>query len=59
VEYGGAQELWDALSGQYNIKPLLCLNTGVQMGGWFNISSPHCIILDNAQGSRTGGGFHF
>src|SRR5262245_17359334 len=36
VQYGGGQELWDALSGQYNIKPLLCLNTGVQMGGWFN-----------------------
>ena len=36
VQYGGGQELWDALSGQYNVKPLLCLNTGVQMGGWFN-----------------------
>src|SRR5262245_50585829 len=36
IQYGGGQELWDALSGQYNIKPLLCLNTGVQMGGWFN-----------------------
>jgi TRAP-type mannitol/chloroaromatic compound transport system substrate-binding protein len=36
VQYGGGQELWDALSGQFNIKPLLCLNSGVQMGGWFN-----------------------
>jgi TRAP-type mannitol/chloroaromatic compound transport system substrate-binding protein len=36
VQYGGGQELWDELSGQFNIKPLLCLNTGVQMGGWFN-----------------------
>ena len=36
VHYGGGQELWDALSGQFNIKPLLCLNTGTQMGGWFN-----------------------
>jgi TRAP-type mannitol/chloroaromatic compound transport system substrate-binding protein len=36
VHYGGGQELWDALSGQFNIKPLLCLNSGVQMGGWFN-----------------------
>src|SRR4029077_10460150 len=35
VHYGGGQELWDALSGQFNIKPLLCLNTGTQMGGWF------------------------
>src|SRR6266446_7786948 len=34
VQYGGGQELWDALSGQFNVKPLLCLNTGCQMGGW-------------------------
>jgi TRAP-type mannitol/chloroaromatic compound transport system substrate-binding protein len=34
VQYGGGQELWDALSGQFNIKPLLSLNTGTQMGGW-------------------------
>src|SRR5262245_17824122 len=34
VQYGGGQELWDALSGQFNIKPFLCLNTGTQMGGW-------------------------
>jgi TRAP-type mannitol/chloroaromatic compound transport system substrate-binding protein len=26
--------LWDALSGQFNIKPFLCCNTGTQMGGW-------------------------
>jgi TRAP-type mannitol/chloroaromatic compound transport system substrate-binding protein len=36
VRFGGGQELWDALSGQFNIKPLLCLSTGTQMGGWFN-----------------------
>jgi TRAP-type mannitol/chloroaromatic compound transport system substrate-binding protein len=36
VQYGGGQELWDALSGQFNIKSLLCTNTGSQMGGWFN-----------------------
>src|SRR6266566_4854095 len=35
IHYGGGQELWDALSAQFNIKPLLCLNTGTQMGGWF------------------------
>jgi TRAP-type mannitol/chloroaromatic compound transport system substrate-binding protein len=35
VQYGGGQELWDALSGQFNIKSLLCTNTGCQMGGWF------------------------
>ena len=42
VQYGGGQELWDALSGQFNIKPFLCLNTGTQMGGWFTreIASP-------------------
>ena len=34
VHYGGGQELWDALSGQFNIKPFLCCNTGTQMGGW-------------------------
>src|SRR5262249_3736081 len=42
VQYGGGQELWDALSGQFNIKSLLCHNTGCQMGGWFahEITSP-------------------
>ena len=35
VQYGGGQELWDELSGQFNVKPLLCLNSGCQMGGWF------------------------
>jgi TRAP-type mannitol/chloroaromatic compound transport system substrate-binding protein len=42
VQYGGGQELWDVLSGQFNIKPLLCSNTGCQMGGWFTreITSP-------------------
>jgi TRAP-type mannitol/chloroaromatic compound transport system substrate-binding protein len=36
IHYGGGQELWDALSGQFNIKSLACTNTGCQMGGWFN-----------------------
>jgi TRAP-type mannitol/chloroaromatic compound transport system substrate-binding protein len=42
VQYGGGQDLWDALSGQFNVKPLLCLNTGTQMGGWFTreVTSP-------------------
>ena len=35
VQYGGGQELWDALSGQFNVKSLLCTSTGCQMGGWF------------------------
>jgi TRAP-type mannitol/chloroaromatic compound transport system substrate-binding protein len=42
VHYGGGQELWDELYGQFDIKPLLCTSTGCQMGGWFNkeVSSP-------------------
>jgi TRAP-type mannitol/chloroaromatic compound transport system substrate-binding protein len=36
IQYGGGQELWDGLSGQFNIKSLSCTNTGCQMGGWFN-----------------------
>jgi TRAP-type mannitol/chloroaromatic compound transport system substrate-binding protein len=36
VHYGGGQELWDALGDQFNVKSLLCGNTGCQMGGWFN-----------------------
>jgi TRAP-type mannitol/chloroaromatic compound transport system substrate-binding protein len=42
VQYGGGQELWDALSSQFNVKSLLCTNTGCQMGGWFTreITSP-------------------
>jgi TRAP-type mannitol/chloroaromatic compound transport system substrate-binding protein len=42
VHYGGGQELWDTLSARFNIKPLLCLNTGTQMGGWFTreVNSP-------------------
>jgi len=36
VRYGGGQELWDELGGQFNIKPLHILSTGTQMGGWFN-----------------------
>ena len=34
MQHGGGQELWDQLSGQFNIKPMLCCNTGTQMGGW-------------------------
>ena len=36
VLFGGGQQLWDEVGGQFNIKPLMALNTGVQMGGWFN-----------------------
>jgi TRAP-type mannitol/chloroaromatic compound transport system substrate-binding protein len=42
IQYGGGQELWDTLSGRFNIKALLCCSTGCQMGGWFTreIASP-------------------
>ncbi|WND02528.1 TRAP transporter substrate-binding protein [Temperatibacter marinus] len=35
IYYGGGQELWDELSARFNVKALLCGNTGTQMGGWF------------------------
>lgn len=42
IYHGGGQELWDEVSAGFGIKPHLCGNNGVQMGGWFNkeISSP-------------------
>ena len=35
MRFGGGQELWDELSGQFGIKSLQGANTGHQMGGWF------------------------
>ena len=35
VNHGGGQELWDELSADFNIKPFMAGNTGLQMGGWF------------------------
>ena len=35
IDFGGGQELWDELSGQYGIKAIQGANTGHQMGGWF------------------------
>jgi len=42
ITFGGGQALWDEVDAQFNIKPLMATNTGVQMGGWFNkeINSP-------------------
>jgi TRAP-type mannitol/chloroaromatic compound transport system substrate-binding protein len=42
IDFGGGQALWDEVDGQFNIKPLMATNSGVQMGGWFNkeINSP-------------------
>ena len=36
VYYGGGQKLWDDLYADFNLKPFIAGNTGVQMGGWFN-----------------------
>jgi TRAP-type mannitol/chloroaromatic compound transport system substrate-binding protein len=36
IAFGGGQTLWDEVDAGFNIKPLMALNTGVQMGGWFN-----------------------
>ena len=35
INWGGGQELWDELAGEFGLKCLTCGNTGVQMGGWF------------------------
>ena len=35
IRFGGGQQLWDELAGEYGLKGLMCGNTGVQMGGWF------------------------
>jgi len=35
LAFGGGQELWDEVDAPFNIKPLACTNSGVQMGGWF------------------------
>jgi TRAP-type mannitol/chloroaromatic compound transport system substrate-binding protein len=36
LQYGGGQALWDELAGRFNVKPMLCNATGMQMSGWFN-----------------------
>ncbi|MFK7933624.1 MAG: TRAP transporter substrate-binding protein [Saprospiraceae bacterium] len=33
---GGGLELWQEIYEPYNLHPMPCGNTGVQMGGWFN-----------------------
>jgi len=35
VNYGGGQELWEELSGQFGVIAFLAGTTGHQMGGWF------------------------
>jgi TRAP-type mannitol/chloroaromatic compound transport system substrate-binding protein len=36
LDYGGGQELWDEIYGEYGLKAFAAGNTGTQMGGWFN-----------------------
>ncbi len=36
LAYGGGQELWDEIYGEYGLKAWPAGNTGTQMGGWFN-----------------------
>jgi len=35
IDFGGGQELWDELSGQFGVKAFQAANSGHQMGGWF------------------------
>ena len=36
IKFGGGQELWDEMSGEFGLKALPCGGTGTQAGGWFN-----------------------
>ena len=36
ITFGGGQELWDELSGEFGLKAVMCGSTGTQAGGWFN-----------------------
>jgi len=36
IDYGGGQELWDEMAGEFGLKNVAAGNTGTQMGGWFN-----------------------
>ncbi|MEE8515942.1 MAG: TRAP transporter substrate-binding protein [Alphaproteobacteria bacterium] len=35
IRYGGGQELWDKVYGNFGVRSFLAGNTGTQMGGWF------------------------
>jgi len=35
IRFGGGQELWDELAGDFGLKCMMAGNTGCQMGGWF------------------------
>ena len=36
IRYGGGQELWDKVSGEFGLKPMVAGGFGTQVGGWFN-----------------------
>ncbi len=36
LHYGGGEELWREIYAPFNLLPMACGNTGVQMAGWFN-----------------------
>ena len=36
IAYGGGLELWRELYEPFDVIPMACGNSGVQMGGWFN-----------------------
>ncbi len=36
IKFGGGQDLWDQLSGEFGLKAYMCGSTGTQAGGWFN-----------------------
>ena len=36
LDYGGGQQLWDELYSRFNLKSFAMMNSGIQMGGWFN-----------------------
>src|SRR5436190_13190888 len=54
VQYGGGQDLWDALSAKFNIKPFLCCKTGTQMGGWCTREVPSLEALKGLRYRRPG-----
>jgi len=49
VHAGNGQSLWDELGITFGIKPLLCCNTGTQMGGWFK---EELASVENLRGLR-------
>ena len=49
IHHDGGKQLWDELSAGFNIKPLMCGNSGCQAGGWFR---KEINTLEDLQGLR-------